>query len=114
MAVKMVALRRYYHTDESKEYEAGQTFTVQNDRDADRLERARKAKRHVQAAAQRPPQPAAKAAVRTKVMTAEPATPIVSESAPTTETASQQASPETPTIEPTSHRYRRSDLRAED
>ena len=113
MPVKMIALRTSSSNDDSKEYQAGQSFSVSNEREAARLERMRKAKRDIQKAEQRAPQPA-RGTLRTKVMTPEPApTPVVAVE-PTTETAVQQASPETPTIEPAGNRYRRNDMRAED
>ena len=48
--VKMVAQRLHYHPDDGKEYKAGETFHVANERDAERLERRHKAMRATEAA----------------------------------------------------------------
>jgi len=47
MPVKMVASRRYYHRAESREYEPGEVFEVEDEQAADRLEKMYKATRHV-------------------------------------------------------------------
>jgi hypothetical protein len=101
MKIRMVALRRHYHGEDKKEYQAGEWFNVSSEREADRLVRMRRANRDVPKAAQKPP-------VKTRDMVAEQA--IV---APTPEVFSPQVSEQAP-AEPAPRRYRRSDMRSED
>lgn len=45
MSIKMTATRRYYRLEDRREYAAGEPFYVVDDREADKLERLRKAVR---------------------------------------------------------------------
>lgn len=119
MPVKMIAVGRYYDRDAAKEYKTGQHFVVANDKIADRLERACRAKRDV---AKPAPSPVAKPTIAAKVMVAEaqppvvPETPKVESTTPLAFTSPESGETMVPLTPPTtrSSRYRRNDLRSED
>lgn len=102
MPIKMIATRTVYHADEGKEYQKGESFTVKTEKERDRYIRNRRAKLD-EAKRSETPRPAKRdevpepsRSIETKVMTAEdPAAVEV-------------------TAEPTTRRYRRSDMRSED
>ena len=48
--IKMIAQRLHYNPDDGKEYKVGETFNVANEREADRLERRRRAERALEMA----------------------------------------------------------------
>jgi hypothetical protein len=114
MPVKMVALRRHYSPDDKKEFEAGQTFNVATDREADRLVRMRRAKRD-----DAPAKPAP-SAVKNKVMRAETAPEPAAEPAPALEATggithtTDNNAPSGEINANRSNRYRRNDMRSED
>jgi hypothetical protein len=110
MPFKMIANRHVYRPEERKEYTKGESFTVQTEKERDRLLRYKRASLDETKAA---PEKTVKPALKTRVMAAE------TQAAPATETAAPTAEPsqgqdflgEAPSR---SNRYRRSDLRSED
>lgn len=98
MATKMIANRAVYRAAEGKEYQKGESFTVDSESDVKRLVRTKRARVDAESprAATRAPKRTTQAAViETKVITAEPA-------------------PAEKATEPEANRYFRSDMRAED
>jgi len=125
MSIKMLANRTVYRPGEAIEYKKGETFMVETEKEASRLERTRRAQR-VNEAAEVPKLPPHRARVertqvQTKVMTpdASPQPPEVKpvpaeqSAAETGPAPAASVDPVTP-LETPRGRYQRSDLRSED
>jgi hypothetical protein len=103
MAIKLKALRPCYVAGQRREYQAGEEFSVVNEKEAKRLERSRRAERAVATPADSQAEPKA------------PTAPMITTESTEPPDAPPFPEPETePEVTRPSRRYRRRDLKPEE